>query len=80
MAFDESTKDAAFKRSHGQCECRWMQCPQSHRGRCTSKVTRQGAHFCHRIALTIGGDDAVTNCEVLCMPCYEGLKSDGLDE
>ena len=79
MAFDESTKDAAFKRSRGQCECRWMRCPQSHKGRCTSKVTRQGAHYRHRAAPAIGESDVVTNCEVLCLPCYEGTESDGPD-
>jgi 5-methylcytosine-specific restriction endonuclease McrA len=76
MAFSESTKDAAFRRSGGQCECR----RSSHghwTGRCSTKITRHGAEYHHVVSQDAGGSDGLENCEALCVSCHQKTKSYG---
>lgn len=75
MAFSEATKDAAFKRSGGRCECTRQQ--HSHSGRCRTTVTRPGAEYHHITAQSVGGSDGLSNCEVLCRTCHLGTASHG---
>jgi len=74
MAFSESTKDDAHKRSGGQCECDRQHVGATdaphHGGRCPTKVSRYGAEYHHRIAVASGGDDTLGNCQVLCVKCH----------
>lgn len=71
MAFSEATKDAAFKRSGGRCECT-RQHGSHPRGRCTATFTRHGNWQAHHItAVSSGGPDTLSNCEVLCVKCHE---------
>ena len=79
MAFTETTKDDAFKRSGGRCEC--------HRGghskhysqrRCPTNVTRRGARgaeFHHIQWESRNGSDRLSNCQVLCKTCHEELHT-----
>jgi 5-methylcytosine-specific restriction endonuclease McrA len=75
MAFSETTKDAAFRRSGGRCECSRDRHP--HAGRCTTRLTRQSAQFHHVHAQSQGGSDALSNCEVLCLTCHKATDSYG---
>lgn len=70
MAFSDSTKDDAFARSGGRCEC--ARSSHSHSGRrCTRPVTRTSAQYNHRHAQSLGGIDGLSNCEVLCVTCHQ---------
>jgi 5-methylcytosine-specific restriction endonuclease McrA len=76
MAFSEATKDEAYKRSGGRCECTRLHpgitSAPHHGGRCTTTFTRYGnweAH--HKTAVSSGGSDNLSNCEVLCKKCHE---------
>ncbi len=75
MPFSESVKQAAFKRSGGQCECE--RAGHSHAGRCTAPVSRLTAEFHHITAESAGGSDFLSNCEVLCIPCHQATTSYG---
>ena len=70
MAFSEATKDSAFARSGGRCECK----RQAHRahagGRCTTILSRLSPEYHHITAQRVGGSDGLSNCEVLCHPCH----------
>lgn len=74
MAFTEQTKDEAYKRSGGRCECDrehpWVQGAPHHGGRCPTKVTRHGAEYHHKTAVASGGSDYLSNCQVLCLTCH----------
>jgi hypothetical protein len=77
MAFSESTKDAAFKRSGGRCECR----RGSHThwptgGRCHEIITRYGAVYHHITSIVADGSDGLGNCQALCVDCYRQIESD----
>ena len=78
MAFSESIKDQAYKRSGGQCECTRSHSGPSgshHEGRCTAKFARNGSWDAHHIIDVVnGGDDSLLNCEVLCIPCQLKVK------
>ena len=76
MAFSESVKDAAFRRSGGQCECRRT----THRriGRCGTNITRYGAEYHHIVSQNAGGSDGLDNCEALCVTCHQQTKSYGV--
>jgi len=63
MAFSESVKDSAFKRSGGQCECR--RTTHRHIGRCSTNITRYGAEYHHIVSQNAGGSDGLDNCEAL---------------
>lgn len=75
MAFSQETKDAAWKRANGRCECTRSSCPENHTGRCPTKPSRWHAH--HKTAISAGGGDSLSNCEVLCVPCHEGTSTYG---
>ena len=75
MPFPESVKDAAFRRSGGRCECQRQN--HGHAGRCSTAVTRHGAHYHHKHAESLGGPSTLSNCEVLCVPCHKKTESWG---
>ncbi len=70
MAFSEATKDLAFARSGGRCECR--RTGHGHAARCHTRVMRRGAgtEYNHVHASRLGGSDGLSNCEVLCERCH----------
>lgn len=47
MAFSQATKDAAYARAGGRCECTMRGCPHHH-GRCNATL-RGGWHAHHRV-------------------------------
>jgi 5-methylcytosine-specific restriction endonuclease McrA len=78
MAFDQATKDAALKRAAGQCECRRISCPEHPNSyRCPTKLVKGHYEFHHVTAVSSGGSDALSNCEVLCTPCHQQTQSYG---
>jgi hypothetical protein len=72
-AFSEATKDQAYRRSGGHCECWQETCPKGHKGRCPAGLTRHGAHYHHVTAEAVGGSNGLSNCQVLCPACDGGL-------
>ena len=76
MAFSEDTKGRAFRRAGGRCECTRI----SHRhpgGRCNAVLTPGNWHAHHRTAVDAGGDDSLSNCEALCIPCHQNTGTYG---
>lgn len=73
MAFSESVKDAAFKRSGGRCECT-RSSHTNHTGRCPTTITRHSAEY-HHVDST--GPDTLANCEALCVTCHRQTESYG---
>lgn len=77
MAFSDTVKAQAFKRSGGRCECR----RKSHKhilGRCLAVLlTRSAGEFHHVTAASQGGSDGLSNCEVLCRSCHKNTTSYG---
>jgi len=73
MAFSESVKDEAFKRSGGRCECT-RSSHDNHTGRCSTTITRHTAEYHH---VTAGGPDILSNCEALCKGCHKQTQSYG---
>jgi hypothetical protein len=73
MAFPENVVQQAWQRAGGKCECR--RTTHGHTGRCNKQLAwenrgREGrgkweAH--HRVR---GGDDTLSNCEILCWDCH----------
>ena len=76
MAFSDGVKDAAFKRSGGQCECR-RSGHTNHTGRCTATITRHGAEYHHVTSQDAGGSDGLSNCQALCVKCHKQTGSYG---
>jgi len=68
MAFSDDTVKQAFRQSGDQCQC--TRTSHSHTGRCSrtftyeQRGTKWDAH--HIVALTSGGDDSLSNCQILC--------------
>jgi 5-methylcytosine-specific restriction endonuclease McrA len=77
MAFSQETKQAAFIRAGGQCECRRLLCTEHTTVRCTTKLTAGHWHAHHKTAVASGGSDALSNCEALCIPCHEQTPTYG---
>ncbi len=78
MAFSEKTVNEAWMRSKGRCECERAthghpaRCPNllqaSSRGR-ENSVGAWEAHHVHTVEG--GGEDQLSNCEILCWSCHE---------
>jgi 5-methylcytosine-specific restriction endonuclease McrA len=75
MAFPQSVKDAAKKRSGGRCECTRVRHTNdaSHSGRCP----KSGVEYHHKVSVKAGGADTLANCEHLCRACHQGTESYG---
>ncbi len=76
MIFSVETKEAAYIRSGGRCECTrqhaYINNAPHHGDRCPVRFPPNGdweAH--HRLAAASGGDDSLSNCEVLCPKCRQ---------
>ena len=78
MPFPLSIVEAAFTRSGGHCECR-RETHSSHQFHpCHKSLIKDswrsdgtGAwEAAHRTPAEAGGSEALSNCEVLCLPCY----------
>jgi 5-methylcytosine-specific restriction endonuclease McrA len=77
MAFSQETKNAAFHRAGGQCECSRMSCTVHRTLRCTTRLTAGRWHAHHKTAVAAGGSDNLSNCEALCIPCHEQTQTYG---
>jgi len=69
--FSEDTKADALARAGGQCECERTG-HDNHLGRCTSRGPFQ---YHHRTAEASGGDNSLSNCEVLCERCHKQIPT-----
>lgn len=77
MAFSEATKQAAFERAGGKCECRRLSCNVHTSVYCGVKLATGRWHAHHKTAVAAGGTDNLSNCEVLCIPCHEKTSTYG---
>jgi hypothetical protein len=81
MAFSDDTKDQAYRRAGGKCECTrqhgGVNAPH-HGGRCGTALGRNGNwHAHHKTARSAGGSDNPSNCEVLCIDCHQLTRTYG---
>ena len=88
MAFSNETIEKAWERSGGYCECRRVACGHSasYTGQCTQRLLKYrrgddssayGWEAHHRTAVSKGGSDSLSNCEILCMRCHKETDSFG---
>lgn len=84
MAFSDTTVKAAFSRADGRCECSRKTC--GHLSKCGKKLnwTNRGKDYAsggweahHITAVSSGGSDSLSNCQILCMNCHKNTKSFG---
>jgi 5-methylcytosine-specific restriction endonuclease McrA len=73
MAFSEATKELALASAGNQCEC--ARGSHTHTGRCKTTLTKSAAEFHHKTAVASGGDDTLSNCEVLCTTCHGLIRT-----
>jgi len=72
LEFSKQTMRDAYERSEGLCE---GILPSGER--CCAEVEHK-KHFDHIIPAALGGDNSLTNCAVLCIPCH-GKKTQKID-
>jgi len=85
MAFSKTTVDAAWKRADGKCECRrsthnhpYTRCGKTLVYENRGKDGARGAWEAHhKTAVSSGGSDALSNCEILCVDCHKKTGSYG---
>lgn len=64
--FTKQVRREALTRSNGLCE---GLLPDG--TRCNANLWQKARHFDHIIPDAIGGDNSLTNCQVLCVPCHD---------
>jgi len=64
LTFPDPVQTAVRRRANGTCECSRNTC--SHYGPCKLR----GTEFHHKKPPGAGGDDDVTNCQLLCQACH----------
>ena len=87
MAFSETTVRQAWARSGGRCECQRKSCGHgTYSGRCSQLLlwdmrgndySSYGWEAHHKTAVSEGGGDYLSNCEILCMECHKNTDSYG---
>jgi 5-methylcytosine-specific restriction endonuclease McrA len=75
MAFPDSVKAAAYRRSGGLCECK--RTGHGHTGRCAKRLTPTSGEYHHVTSVAAGGSDTLVNCEYLCTSCHAKTRSYG---
>ena len=84
--FDNTVVKSRFEQAGGQCECTRSDCNPPHEERCPQKFNWEDrgtadnyeawqAH--HWVPQSIGGEDHVTNCRILCVSCHKETESFG---
>jgi len=70
--FSDETKNEAYRRAGGRCECE-RDDGLHPGGRCPKRLKRHGkkTHFNHRHANRLGGPDVPSNCELICRRCHK---------
>lgn len=85
MAFSDATVLAAWQRAGGRCECGRGSCGHGP-WRCGKVLnwTARGKDYAlggweahHKVAVSSGGSDLLSNCEILCIPCHKNTGSYG---
>ena len=73
MGQQDRIRDAAYKRSGGQCEC--ARAGHGHFGRCASTITRQSAQF--KLKERADREPIPSDLEVLCVFCFRQSAAQG---
>ena len=76
MPFSEETKQQAYRRAGGKCECT-RQCSHHLGRRCNAPLTTGNWEAHHVTAESVGGSDGLSNCEALCVRCHKNTESFG---
>lgn len=79
MAFSDETVLAAWKRAGGKCECRrvshnhgYNSCDKELVWENRGRESGRGAWEAHHItSVQAGGNDSLSNCEILCWDCHQ---------
>lgn len=77
MAFTQETKNAAYTRAGGKCECTMTTCSDHWAGVRCNKSLSNGWHAHHKTSQLAGGTDDLGNCLAMCIPCHENTRSYG---
>ena len=86
MAFSDSVIRAAWERSGRRCECERSSHNHGYTGRCTQYLNWAdrgndrspfGWEAHHKTAVSVGGGDSLSNCEILCIKCHKKTESYG---
>ena len=72
MAFSQGIIAQALLRAGNRCECK--RTGHSHIGRCSSTRNLQAHHI---VAVSSGGRDILSNCEILCFTCHKQTQTYG---
>lgn len=83
--FPDSVVNQAWLRSGGICECTRTTHSWHPGGRCSQKLryndrgrrTGFGWEAHHKVAEKHGGQDILSNCEILCLGCHKATKTFG---
>jgi len=75
MAFPQSVIEQAYKLSGHKCQCSRKTC--GHKGPCYEPLDEGNWHARYKIPAIGGGTDTVSNCEILCTPCYKNAQTSG---
>lgn len=75
MSFSQETKDQAFARAGGMCECK-MNC-HSEDNVCGKDLSQGEWEAHHIVSQDAGGSDGIENCMVMCTPCHKNTGSFG---
>ena len=85
MAFSKNVVEAAWARAGGRCECERVRCTHGY-FRCGKQLNRYargldnhpgGWEAHHKKAVANGGDDSLSNCEILCIRCHKNTPNYG---
>ena len=82
MAFNSTVVQEAWNRSGGTCECRrvnhkhlYVRCNKQLVWKNRGSTDQRGCWEAHHVVA--GGDDIVSNCEILCCDCHVGTETYG---
>ncbi len=75
MAFNDSDRQAAYRRAGGMCECKMATCNHI-LGRCYSTLGSDW-ELHHQHSQAAGGSDALSNGIAMCIPCHQRTRTYG---
>lgn len=86
MAFSDATVKQAWERAGGRCECQRSRHNHGYTGKCDKLLlwsargndnSPYGWEAHHKTAVSSGGSDYLSNCEILCIDCHKKTESYG---
>lgn len=76
MSISQNIKNELYKRANGRCECTMSVCNHGEH-RCPHGLSAGYWDAHHKISVSVGGSDVLSNLTAMCATCHKNTRTYG---